>query len=355
MVADALRLEVVGLREIDRVHLVERHELQHLDGPLTGERQVREVVVGEHDGLPGRQLVALGDLGVRHLLAVRLGDPLVADPAAVAAAHLMEGHVAFLGRAVELDRDRDEAEGDGALPDRSHGFERSHPGSVARVADATRGRGRGRAHAQRCPTSTRCSTRRTASPRARSSTTTPGSRPSAPARAAAGRRRSRRFPNGVDGKSLLREERPPRHAPTGSARSRLPGARLGDERDTIDYVVVEDRPTLVWAANLAALELHVPAVARRSARRRCTEPDLLVLDLDPGPPATRRRVLPGRPAAARGARRGRPGAGGQDQSGSKGCSCTPRCARRPPTGRRRTPRSWRSGSRRSTRTSWCPG
>ena len=29
------------------------------------------------------------------------------------------------------------------------------------------------------------------------------------------------------------------------------------KRDTIDYVIVEDLPTLVWAANLASLELHV--------------------------------------------------------------------------------------------------
>ena len=57
------------------------------------------------------------------------------------------------------------------------------------------------------------------------------------------------------------------------------------DRETLDYVVVDDLPTLVWAANLAALELHVPqwSVGPRGGVR---EPDRLVLDLDPGAPAT---------------------------------------------------------------------
>jgi bifunctional non-homologous end joining protein LigD len=57
------------------------------------------------------------------------------------------------------------------------------------------------------------------------------------------------------------------------------------KRETIDFVIVEDRPTLVWAANLASLELHVPQW-RVTPDGTAQEPDLLVLDLDPGPPAT---------------------------------------------------------------------
>jgi len=45
--------------------------------------------------------------------------------------------------------------------------------------------------------------------------------------------------------------------------------------------VVDDLPALIWAANLAGLELHVPMW--RMPRIR--EPDLLVFDLDPGAPA----------------------------------------------------------------------
>jgi bifunctional non-homologous end joining protein LigD len=65
----------------------------------------------------------------------------------------------------------------------------------------------------------------------------------------------------------------------------LPVPGSTKNRDTIDYVVVEELATLVRLANLAALELHVPQwrIARRARKPRL---DLLVFDLDPGPPAT---------------------------------------------------------------------
>ena len=47
------------------------------------------------------------------------------------------------------------------------------------------------------------------------------------------------------------------------------------------YLVIDDLPTLIWAANLAGLELHVPMWRMPGIRR----PDLLVFDLDPGRPA----------------------------------------------------------------------
>jgi len=50
-------------------------------------------------------------------------------------------------------------------------------------------------------------------------------------------------------------------------------------------VIVDDLPTLIWTANLAALELHVPQW-KVGPRGGVQDPDLLVLDLDPGPPAT---------------------------------------------------------------------
>jgi bifunctional non-homologous end joining protein LigD len=48
-----------------------------------------------------------------------------------------------------------------------------------------------------------------------------------------------------------------------------------------DYPLVDDRATLVWLAQLAALEIHVPQwrFGPRGARRN---PDRMVLDLDPG-------------------------------------------------------------------------
>ena len=53
----------------------------------------------------------------------------------------------------------------------------------------------------------------------------------------------------------------------------------------IEQLVVDDLPTLVWVANLAALELHVPMW--RSVTDGSYGPvDLMVFDLDPGAPAT---------------------------------------------------------------------
>jgi bifunctional non-homologous end joining protein LigD len=56
-------------------------------------------------------------------------------------------------------------------------------------------------------------------------------------------------------------------------------------RDTINFPVIEDLPSLVYYANLAALELHVPQW-RVSDDGAALPPDLLVFDLDPGAPAT---------------------------------------------------------------------
>ncbi len=65
----------------------------------------------------------------------------------------------------------------------------------------------------------------------------------------------------------------------------LPVPGSTKNRETIDYIVVEELPTLVWLANLAALELHVPQW-RVPKRARKPRTDIVVFDLDPGPPAT---------------------------------------------------------------------
>ena len=93
-----------------------------------------------------------------------------------------------------------------------------------------------------------------------------------------------RWPDGVTGKTFF-EKNAPSHTPHWVRRVTLPAPGSGKHRDTIDYVLVQDLPTLVWAANLAALELHVPQWTVDGSGRPL-DPDLLVLDLDPGPPAT---------------------------------------------------------------------
>jgi bifunctional non-homologous end joining protein LigD len=94
-----------------------------------------------------------------------------------------------------------------------------------------------------------------------------------------------RFPDGVAGEKFF-EKNVPSHAPDWVRTVRLPssGSR-GGHGDHIDFAVLDDLPALVWAANLAALELHVPQwTVDAEGRRRA--PDRLVFDLDPGPDTT---------------------------------------------------------------------
>jgi bifunctional non-homologous end joining protein LigD len=88
-----------------------------------------------------------------------------------------------------------------------------------------------------------------------------------------------RYPDGV-GNERFFEKDVSRHAPDWVRTASLTGTG-----GTVDYPLLDDLPTLVWAANLAALELHVPqwAVDHDGTRR---SPDRLVFDLDPGAPAT---------------------------------------------------------------------
>ncbi|MBO4205049.1 non-homologous end-joining DNA ligase [Micromonospora echinofusca] len=91
-----------------------------------------------------------------------------------------------------------------------------------------------------------------------------------------------RFPNGVGDKSFF-EKNKPASTPDWVRVETLPAPGSSKGRETIDYVVADDLPTLVWLANLAALELHTPQW------RIGAHPDMMVVDLDPGAPATLRQ------------------------------------------------------------------
>ncbi|MDL4772074.1 non-homologous end-joining DNA ligase [Actinomadura xylanilytica] len=93
-----------------------------------------------------------------------------------------------------------------------------------------------------------------------------------------------RYPDGVDGGSFF-EKNAPSHTPDWVRTATIPTPGSSRGRDTLDFVVVADLPTLVWCANLAALELHVPQW-RVGPRGGLRSPDLMVFDLDPGAPAT---------------------------------------------------------------------
>ncbi len=85
-----------------------------------------------------------------------------------------------------------------------------------------------------------------------------------------------RWPDGVEGKSFFQKQAPA-HRPPWVATATVPAGRK-----PIDYVLADDLATLVWLANLAAIELHTP-LARAEAMDR---PTFAVFDLDPGAPAS---------------------------------------------------------------------
>jgi bifunctional non-homologous end joining protein LigD len=88
----------------------------------------------------------------------------------------------------------------------------------------------------------------------------------------------RRFPEGVDDlDSAFFEKRCPKHRPKWVKTASVSAGPEGK----IDFCVCDGLPTLVWMAQLAALELH-PSL---SLARAPTRPTVLAFDLDPGPPA----------------------------------------------------------------------
>lgn len=89
----------------------------------------------------------------------------------------------------------------------------------------------------------------------------------------------RRFPEGVeDLDSAFFEKRCPKHRPKWVKTARV---QAGPNAGMIDFCVCDSLPTLIWMAQLAAIELH-PSLSRSRAPKR---PTVLAFDLDPGPPA----------------------------------------------------------------------
>jgi len=104
----------------------------------------------------------------------------------------------------------------------------------------------------------------------------------------------KRFPDGTQG-GFFYEKRCPSHAPEwvptvqqwvshGSGRWGQ-GDRGPKEREEVPFCVVDSVPTLVWLGGMAALELHAP-MARAAGAFGADVPTLVVLDLDPGAPAS---------------------------------------------------------------------
>jgi bifunctional non-homologous end joining protein LigD len=86
----------------------------------------------------------------------------------------------------------------------------------------------------------------------------------------------KRYPDGVEGFNFF-EKRSPKHRPDWVKTARV----LADRAGEIDFTLVDNKPTLIWLAQLASLELH-PSLSKASHIER---PTVLAFDLDPGPPA----------------------------------------------------------------------
>jgi bifunctional non-homologous end joining protein LigD len=93
----------------------------------------------------------------------------------------------------------------------------------------------------------------------------------------------KRWPDGVAGPTFF-EKNVPRGAPSWLRSVTLPAPGSTKDREEVTYPLIDDLAGVIWAANLAALELHVPQW-RVGPRGGVKDPDLLVIDLDPGPPA----------------------------------------------------------------------
>ncbi len=79
-----------------------------------------------------------------------------------------------------------------------------------------------------------------------------------------------RYPDGIDGERFFQKNRP-EWAPEW-----IEHVQLGDTEKT-DYVLAKDDASLVWLANLAAIELH----QIHSRTPHLDKPDYIVYDLDP--------------------------------------------------------------------------
>ena len=87
----------------------------------------------------------------------------------------------------------------------------------------------------------------------------------------------KRYPGGVDQEYFF-EKNAPMHRPDW-----VKTAPVWSESNkrTINFLLANDLPTLVWIANLASIELH-PSL---SLATDIATPTMIVFDLDPGPPA----------------------------------------------------------------------
>lgn len=89
----------------------------------------------------------------------------------------------------------------------------------------------------------------------------------------------KRFPDGVQSDGFF-EKRCPKHRPAWIDTVVGPGDRNGE----VPYCRFEETAALVWSANMAAIELHVPMAVAADLE----SPRAVVFDFDPGAPSAMR-------------------------------------------------------------------
>src|ERR1700693_6040197 len=89
----------------------------------------------------------------------------------------------------------------------------------------------------------------------------------------------KRYPEGVEGEAFF-QKHVTAHRPDWIRTARVDSESSRARGISVTYLVVDDLPALIWAANLAGLEQHAPQWRMPELRR----PDPLVFDLDPRAP-----------------------------------------------------------------------
>jgi bifunctional non-homologous end joining protein LigD len=87
----------------------------------------------------------------------------------------------------------------------------------------------------------------------------------------------KRYPNGSEG-MFFYEKNCPVHRPGWVETANIPSRH---RENGLDYCLLQNKASLAWVAQLAALELHT-SLSKSVAQQR---PTMMVFDLDPGPPA----------------------------------------------------------------------
>ena len=86
-----------------------------------------------------------------------------------------------------------------------------------------------------------------------------------------------RYPDGIN-KEGFYEKNAPKGTPSWVETYRRYSKTT---KRNLDYIICNNLDTLLWLANLAALELHIPLAKKNSYEK----PDLILFDIDPEPPA----------------------------------------------------------------------